>query len=343
MQSSPQTVSDGVAQDWGPRCGECVRAPFFNYFEAFSLSEDVAMPRRLTLLLLSLALLFVSAVRADDRYFLSDGVKIHYIVEGEGEPVVLIHGFAASIPVQWGASGVIKDLAKDHQVIAMDNRGHGRSGKPHEPEKYGIHMVEDVVRLLDEMKIDKAHIVGYSMGGFITNKLLTTHPDRVITATLGGAGWAQADDDRLAFLKTLAESLEAGKGIGPLIEELTPAGRPKPTAEQLSGINQMLMLTNDQKALAAVIRGMTGLAVTEDQLKNNKVPTLSLIGEIDPLKLGVDELEKRMKNLRVVVIEGADHMTAFTNPLFRKTLREFLEANARDDAKKPAAAAAGGE
>ncbi|HEY4312117.1 MAG TPA: alpha/beta hydrolase [Pirellulales bacterium] len=301
------------------------------------------MPRRLTLLLLSLALLFVSAVRADDRYFLSDGVKIHYIVEGEGEPVVLIHGFAASIPVQWGASGVIKDLAKDHQVIAMDNRGHGRSGKPHEPEKYGIHMVEDVVRLLDEMKIDKAHIVGYSMGGFITNKLLTTHPDRVITATLGGAGWAQADDDRLAFLKTLAESLEAGKGIGPLIEELTPAGRPKPTAEQLSGINQMLMLTNDQKALAAVIRGMTGLAVTEDQLKNNKVPTLSLIGEIDPLKLGVDELEKRMKNLRVVVIEGADHMTAFTNPLFRKTLREFLEANARDDAKKPAAAAAGGE
>ncbi len=301
------------------------------------------MPRRLTLLVLSIALVFVASVRADDRYFLSDGVKIHYIVEGEGEAVVLIHGFAASIPTQWGGSGVIKDLSKDHQVIAMDNRGHGRSGKPHEPEKYGIQMVEDVIRLLDEMKIDKAHIVGYSMGGFITNKLLTTHPDRVISATLGGAGWAQADDERLGFLKTLAESLEAGKGIGPLIEELTPTGKPKPTEEQLAGINQMLMLTNDQKALAAVIRGMTGLAVPEEKLKENKIPTLSLIGEIDPLKLGVDELEKRMANLQVVVIDGADHMTAFTNPLFRKTLREFVEANARDGAKKPAAAAAGGQ
>lgn len=300
------------------------------------------MPRRLSMLVFAVALVFVAAVRADDRYFLSDGVKIHYIVEGEGEPVILIHGFAASIPTQWGGSGVIKDLSKDYQVIAIDNRGHGRSGKPHEPEKYGIQMVEDVIRLMDEMKIDKAHVVGYSMGGFITNKLLTTYPERLITATLGGAGWAQADDERLAFMKTLAESLESGKGIGPLIEELTPAGRPKPTEEQMAGINQMLMLTNDQKALAAVIRGMTGLAVPEEKLKANKVPTLSLIGEIDPLKLGVDELEKRMTNLRVVVIEGADHMTAFTNPTFRKTLREFIDTNSREGVKKPAAAAAGG-
>jgi len=299
------------------------------------------MPRRLTLLVLSLVFVIAGTLHADDRYFLSDGVKIRYIVEGEGEPVVLIHGFAASIPTQWAASGVIKDLAKDYQVIAMDNRGHGRSGKPHEPEKYGINMVEDVIRLLDEMKIKRAHVVGYSMGGFITNKLVTTYPDRVITATLGGAGWEQPNDDRMSFLTTLAESLEAGKGIGPLIVELTPENRPKPTEEQLAGINQMLMLTNDQKALAAVIRGMPGLAVPEEKLKGNKVPTLSLIGGIDPLKRGVDELEKHMANLRVVVIEGADHMTAFTNPLFRETLREFLDKHQTAQTQKAAAAGGG--
>ena len=131
------------------------------------------------------------------------------------------------------------------------------------------------------------------MGGFMTDYLLAKHPDRLITATLGGAGWMQADDQRLAFMKELAESLESGKGIGPLIEQLTPAGRPKPTEEQLASFNQMLMLTNDPKALAACIRGMRGLAVSEAELRANKVPTLALIGEIDPLKAGVDELEPR--------------------------------------------------
>jgi pimeloyl-ACP methyl ester carboxylesterase len=297
------------------------------------------MPRRLTLLLAFVLLAWSASLKAEDQFFLSDGVKIHYIVEGQGEPVLLIHGFAANLQVQW--AGVIKDLAKDYKVVALDNRGHGRSGKPHEPEKYGIEMVEDAVRLLDHLNIDKAHVVGYSMGGFITNKLLTTHPERMITATLGGAGWAQADDQRLAFMKTLADSLDAGKGIGPLIMELTPAGKPKPTEEQIAGINQMLMLTNDQKALAAVIRGMTGLAVPEEKLKANKVPTLSLIGEIDPLKVGVDELAGRMANLKVVVIDGADHMTTFTNPVFTSSLRDFLAAHALSGAKKPAAAAAG--
>jgi len=301
------------------------------------------MPRRLTLLALAILLVFSASLKADDRYFDSDGVKIHYVVEGDGEPVLLIHGFAANIQAQWGLPGVIKDLAKDYQVIAIDNRGHGRSDKPHDPAQYGIQMVEDAVRLLDHMSIDKAHVVGYSMGGFITNKLLATHPERLHTATLGGAGWAQADDQRLSFLKTLADSLDAGKGIGPLILELTPANRPKPTDEQIAGINQMLMLTNDQKALAAVIRGMSGLAVPEEKLKQNKVPTLSLIGEIDPLKAGVDELEKYMANLKVVVIDGADHMTAFTNPLFKSALRDFLTAHSPDDAKKPVAAAAGGK
>ena len=226
------------------------------------------MIRRLTAAVVLCALVASAAVAAaEDKFFDSNGVKIHYVIEGEGEPVVLIHGFTGSVPVQWGLPGILSKLSANYQVVALDNRGHGRSGKPHDPKQYGPEMVGDVIRLLDHLQIKRAHIVGYSMGGFMTSYLLTAHPDRVITATLGGAGWSQADDTRLSFLTDLADSLDAGKGIGPLIVHLTPADRPKPTEEQISAINQMLMLTNDSKALAACIRGMKGLAVTEAQLR----------------------------------------------------------------------------
>ncbi|MBI3839174.1 MAG: alpha/beta hydrolase [Planctomycetia bacterium] len=297
------------------------------------------MIRRIAPVLSLCALLLTTACTfALDEFFDSNGVKIHYIVEGQGEPVVLIHGFTASIQPQWGLPGIIKALSKDYQVIALDNRGHGRSDKPHDPKQYGAEMINDVIRLMDHVKIQKAHIVGYSMGGFMTNYLIMTHPERAITATLGGAGWSKPNDERLDFMTELADSLDAGKGIGPLIVRLTPANRPQPSEEQIDAINQMLMLTNDAKALAACIRGMRGLAVTEEKLRANKVPTLALIGEIDPLKVGVDELAEVMPGLKVEVIEGADHMTAFVRPKFINDLKDFLASHSQT----PAAAAAGG-
>src|SRR5258708_36291477 len=115
-----------------------------------------------------------------DLFFDSNGVKIHYNVFGKGEPVLLIHGFTVNIQKQWGAPGIIKELSKDYQVIALDNRGHGLSDKPHGPEKYGKEMAEDAIRLLDHLKIKKAHVVGYSMGAMITNYLVVSHPDRIL-------------------------------------------------------------------------------------------------------------------------------------------------------------------
>jgi pimeloyl-ACP methyl ester carboxylesterase len=273
-----------------------------------------------------------SSIPISTDSFDSNGVKIHYVTAGEGEPVVLIHGFTADWARNWKLPGVFDALARHYKVIAVDNRGHGQSGKPHDPARYGTEMVEDVVRLLDHLKIDKAHVVGYSMGGFITDKLLTVHPERVISATLGGAGWAKENDERMNFIDELAESLDAGKGITPLILRLVPAGQPKPSDEQIQTINGMIMLTNDQKALAAVIRGMKKLSVTETALKKNRVPTLALIGELDPLKAGVDDLSKVMPDLKVVVIEGADHMSAFNKPQFVEALEDFLAEHSREPA-----------
>lgn len=261
-------------------------------------------------------------LHAEEGFVEKDGIRIRYSVQGEGEPVVLIHGFGVNPAIQWDLPGVAPKLAKQFKVITIDNRGHGRSSKPRDPDKYGMAMVEDVVALLDHLEIRKAHIVGYSMGSFITQKLMTTHPERVRTATLGGAGWVEKMDS--GFVEGLAADLEGGRGIGLLLDRLTPVGKPKMNAEQLKSVNQMFGLLNDPKALAAVLRGWKQLAVSEAALKGCMVPTLALIGGDDPLKDGVDALPGRLTNLRVVVIPGADHMDAYGRPEFIKELQAFL-------------------
>jgi pimeloyl-ACP methyl ester carboxylesterase len=292
------------------------------------------MHRRTAIGTLTIVALWSYAARAEDAFFDSNGVKIHYVVEGKGEPVLLIHGFTANIQFQWALPGVIKALAKDYQVIALDNRGHGKSDKPHDPKKYGVEMVEDAVRLLDHLKLKDAHVVGYSMGSIITGKLLATHPERVRSAVLGGSGGLREGGDT-SFFDQMADSLERGDGLTILIERLTPPGRPKPTADEIKALNTMLTFTNDTKALAAVARGLKELAVSDEKHKSNRVPTLALIGADDPLKAGVDLLKGRMANLEVVVIDNADHMTAFTKPEFAEAIKGFL---AKHRQAKPEAA-----
>src|SRR3954452_21225039 len=91
----------------------------------------------------------VVGARAEDQFFDSKGVKIRYVVEGKGEPVVLIHGFTQKIETGW--SKTIKTLAESYQVIALDCRGHGKSDKPTDPKMYGRELGEDVVRLMDHL------------------------------------------------------------------------------------------------------------------------------------------------------------------------------------------------
>src|SRR5579863_3682919 len=209
-------------------------------------------------ILVILACVSVSIAAPQQGDFLSNGVKIHYLTEGQGEPVLLIHGFSANAYINWVMPGVFGKLSKHYRVIALDNRGHGGSGKPHEVDKYGMEMVGDAIRLLDHLKVQKAHIVGYSMGGFVTGALVATHPERIVSATMGGAGWSRAEDDR-TVIEAVAKSLEEGKGILPLMKALTPPGAVPPTEEQMRTRNQMLMLSNDQKALAACMRGMLNM------------------------------------------------------------------------------------
>ncbi len=290
------------------------------------LLKGLAMTgRRLIVVIWAVALLLTFAAAAEDRFFDSSGVKIRYVVEGEGEPVLLIHGFTVDLDRQWRAPGIVEALAKNHRVIAYDNRGHGKSDKPHDPQQYGLVMVEDAMRLLDHLQAKRAHVVGYSMGATITNNLILIHPDRVISATLGGAAAPLQGAGEPNFDDEFAQDIESGKGITRLAQFLTPPGRPLPTEEQMKAINAGFYGRNDAKALAAVIRSLRALNVPEAKAQANEIPVLALIGSLDPLTGRVEKMGAKLKGMSTIVIDGADHMNTPGRPEFAKELMAFLE------------------
>jgi len=263
-----------------------------------------------------------------DKFFDSQGVKIRYVDVGHGEPVVLIHGFSSDLDQNWGNLGTIDRLAADFRVVAFDVRGHGKSDKPHDVASYGVVVVEDVTRLLDQLNLPKAHIVGYSMGGAITGKFVALHPDRTISATFGGSaprmGWtAQNEKDS----EELATSLETGHGIRPLILRLSPPGEPPPSEETIAARSRATLGRNDALALAAVQRGNKAQVVTLADVNGWKMPLLAIIGSADPIKAGVDAFKRVKPELKVVVLEGATHSGergAPARPEFRDALHDFL-------------------
>lgn len=261
---------------------------------------------------------------AQDLFFDSEGVRIHYTVEGHGDPVLLIHGFGANIEMNWSSTGIIKELSSNFHVIAIDNRGHGKSGKPHDPAAYGMEMIKDSIRLLDHLKIQRAHVVGYSMGGRIACALLGFYPERLRTAVLGGAGWFPPGDAWMGGLqRELAESLKQGKGVGPLLMALNPPGNPPPTPEQIAMTNKLVLSAADTQALAAVMSNPFP-SPDEAQLRAVKIPVLSLIGELDPMKISMDRLQGVVPDFRMVVIPKATHGTATRSPEFVGSLKNFL-------------------
>ena len=216
------------------------------------------------------------------------GVKLHYLVQGTGEPVVLIHGLHSSAQMNWVMPGTMGELAKRYKVIALDLPGHGQSDKPADEQAYGTQMVDDVVALLDHLKIAKAHIVGYSMGGIVTVKMLALHPDRVRSAVAGGMGWLREG----SRLQQFWEQIPAREG------SRTPP---------------------------ACVRGIAKLAVSEDELRRIKVPVEVVVGSRDPVKrMYVNPLRPVRPDWPVVEIDDAGHLNCIAKSQFRASIADWL-------------------
>ena len=276
--------------------------------------------------------LVTKAADAADGTFDSNGVKIRYVTEGKGEAVVLIHGWMGDSSM-WGrdASGNTKLKAADgFQAIALDCRGHGKSDKPHDPAKYGPEMAADVVRLLDHLKIDKAHLVGYSSGAYIAGKVAATHPERVKSVIYGGQApvttGAKASD--FSEVEAFAKAVDEGKDLGSYLIAITPKGRPKPTEEQAKAYAKFLYAGKDVKAFAAAGRGFKDLEVSGEQLSKCKAPVLFIHGgnESAHVKSRVAAVRKLLGRSEVKVVEGGDHMTTLTKPEFGAAILAFLHA-----------------
>ena len=244
--------------------------------------------------------------------FHNGAVEIAYLDEGAGEPTVLVHGFASSKEVNWVAPSWTTTLTRaGRRVIALDNRGHGQSSKLYAPADYATErMADDVRALLDHVGIERADVMGYSMGARITAFLALAHPGRVRSAVFGGLGERLVDG--VGLPQEIAEALEAPS----LADVIDPQGRTFRTfAEQTR---------SDLKALAACIRGSRQV-LTRAQASSLRVPVLVAVGTRDEVAGSAQALAALIPEAQALDIPNRDHMLAVGDKAFKVGVLAFLE------------------
>jgi pimeloyl-ACP methyl ester carboxylesterase len=240
-------------------------------------------------------------------------VEIAYLDEGEGEPIVLVHGFASTKEVNWVNPGWVRTLTgAGRRAIALDNRGHGASSKLYDPADYAMPLMADDVRaLLDHLAIERADIMGYSMGARITAFSCVNHPARVRSAILGGLGVNLVDGHSTGLAQTIVAALEAPS----LADVAHPVGRSfRSFAEQTK---------SDLKALATCMRRRRD-PLSREQVAGIHVPMLVAVGTADEVAGSAHELAALIPGARALDIPNRDHMLAVGDKVFKTGVLDFL-------------------
>jgi len=251
------------------------------------------------------------------EYIGPEGNTIAYREAGSGIPVLLIHGFTVDSEFNWVEPGIFGALAKQYHVVAMDVRGHGKSARPVESNAYGERILDDITALIDSKQFSKAHVVGYSMGGEIALAYAAKRPERVFKAVVGGGGLVTVGDDKYRLWELDARRLHAATP-GEKVSEVRFTGISLPA----SVLNSMD--ANDPAALGAAAEGMLKLALSRQDLANNDIPILLLIGENDEFKYTAERALTAGPNIRMIVLNGCGHMDAIADPVFTQALLNFL-------------------
>lgn len=272
-------------------------------------------------------LLCLAPARADT--FDSAGFAIHYEVLAEGpehaQAVVLIHGYLRD-HTDWANAPTTAALARTHRVIAIDVRGHGRSQRSTDPDDHGDAAVEDVARLLDHLHVERADIVGYSMGGLIALRLAVLHPDRVDEVVVGGAGFdAEFDKAFDEQIRTLAGDMRAGRGLARLFTFIEPEGTPPLPPEVIERINAEVFAVATPEQWAASLEGFLDWQYTPGQLSACAVPIAFVCSDRDPFIAAARGSAKAMPRATLIELKGFTHGEAMGTPAFTNAVTGFIK------------------
>ena len=243
--------------------------------------------------------------------FSSDGVSIAYEVEGEGRPILLIHGFSATAHDNWVRTGWVQALTRARfKAITFDLRGHGASQKLYDPADYTMDkLTGDAIALLDHLGIGQADLMGFSMGAGISLRLAAQHGERFGLVVLAGMGGRALEPARPG--NPIADALEADD---PSIVEDRSARAFRLYAENLG---------QDLKSIAACARAPRRSGARESaEIIRNKV--LVIAGARDDLAGDPQALADIIPHARAEIIPGTDHMFALPNPMFKGAVMDFL-------------------
>ena len=249
----------------------------------------------------------------------NDGLRIHYDITGEGEPLVLYHGLTGS-GERWRDTGYVAGLEDAYRLILIDARGHGESDKPHNASAYSrLKQAADVTAVLNDLGIGAASFWGHSMGGDVALTLGRRHPDRVRALVVTGYSPFAAEGEEAAEMAAWADDLRGGMtGFVQGYERRHGA---------LPADARARWLSNDGAALAACVASMLAEADGRqvDDLPAIPTPTMLLVGTEEPFADRAREAAALLPHGAFVPLEGLDHVqTFFRSDLLLPHVREFF-------------------
>ena len=246
----------------------------------------------------------------------NNGVRIHYHVEGEGTPLVLQHGLTSNIS-RWYWFGFVGALKTDYKLLLIDARGHGDSDKPYDADAYDQKtMASDVIAVLDAENIDRAHYMGYSMGGSIGFAIAESFADRFHSLIIGGMHPYPLDtvglEDRIRRIRS--------GGMEGYVADLAADG------DVISPERKAQLLANDPEAIIGASLGLIQRPDMSPALPTMTMPCLVYCGDADGLHVGAAECVKHMPNVEWVSLPGLDHTQAMErSELVLRHVRAFLK------------------
>ena len=256
-----------------------------------------------------------SLATAADQQLTADGVSLRYRDVGTGDPIIFIHGYTATLE---SMLGVANALPADYRKVALDIRGFGRSTKFSEPSRFGQGMVDDVIHLMDQLNIQRAHLIGHSMGALIAANVVARYPARVSTAAfVAGPFWGEPQITTESTRWTT--DLENGNGLLNFFQWLFPGMDPKAAAATNAGT----MKANDLGSLTAAMRSLPQLAITGLPKDGSRV--LLVAGTADPLFPLSTAFAKQTPGAKLVEIAGANHISVIMAPEAVKAITAQLQ------------------